>query len=76
MDLSRIHELEYRISHKHKDGAWGEMSELMSHHTSVEHDPERQWGDDFHLFKCTSCDEWAMIRQTDEHGAVKEEAAE
>jgi hypothetical protein len=67
MDISRSRELEYRITHRHKDGAWGEMAEVPSHHTSVEHDPERGWGDG-KLYKCTSCDEWAMVRKVDEQG--------
>lgn len=68
MDISRYHELEYRLSHRHKDGAWGEMAEAPAHHTSVEHDPERQWAGEGRLFKCTSCDEWAVVRRADERG--------
>ena len=67
MDISRTHELQYRISHRHKDGAWGEMVEVPAHHTSVEHDPERSWGAGT-LYKCTSCDEWAVVKKTDDRG--------
>jgi hypothetical protein len=69
MDISRIRELEYRISHRHKDGAWGEMVESPTvHHSAVDHDPERQWLEEGTLYKCTSCDEWAIIRKADESG--------
>ncbi len=67
MDLSRAAELQYRISHRHKDGAWGEMAEVPGHHGAVEHDPERRWGID-RLFKCTSCEEWAVISKSDADG--------
>ena len=67
MDISRSRELEYRISHRHKDGAWGEMTDITAHHTIVDHDPERTWGEG-RLYKCTSCDEWAMIRKVDDQG--------
>jgi hypothetical protein len=59
MDISRIRVAEYRIGHRHKDGAWGEMEPVE--HSSVEHDPERRWGLG-KLFKCTSCEEWAVIQ--------------
>jgi hypothetical protein len=65
VDISRMRAAEYRISHRHKDGAWGEMRPVE--HSSVEHDPERQWGRG-RLFKCTSCEEWAVIQQADEDG--------
>ena len=68
MDISRIRELEYRISHRHRDESWGEMVEVPQHHTAVEHDPERQWLDDGRLFKCTTCDEWAIVRKSDAEG--------
>ena len=74
MDISRVRELEYRISHRHKDGGWGEMVEVPQHHTAVEHDPERRWGDsDSRLYKCTSCEEWAVIRRADERGRAVDE---
>lgn len=68
MDISRIRELEYQLTHRHKDGAFGVMEEVVSHHTAVDHDPERTWGGEGRLFKCTSCDEWAMIRKVDSRG--------
>ena len=70
MDISRIRVAEYRISHRHQDGAWGEMRPVE--HTSVDHDPERKWGRG-RLFKCTSCDEWAVIKPADDEGNPVEE---
>ena len=72
MDIGRIRVAEYQIGHRHKDGAWGEMVEQPQHHDATEHDPERRWlrGK---LFKCTSCDEWAVIVPTDQNGVPEQD---
>lgn len=58
-NVSRLAEIEYRISHRHPDGAWGEMVQA---HDSATDDPERQWGKS-RLFRCTSCDESVTIER-------------
>ena len=62
MDQVRFVESMYRIEHRHRDGAWGEMREVESrpHHTAPDHDPERSWGIR-RIFRCTSCDESVAI---------------
>ena len=49
-------EVYYKVSHRHKDGGWGDMEEVPSHHSAPAHDKERMWGIG-RLFRCTSCDE-------------------
>ncbi len=49
----------YLLSHRHKDGSWGEMQELP-HHSSAEHDQERFWGIR-RIFKCKTCEEYATV---------------
>jgi hypothetical protein len=60
LDPSRVYEIQYRISHRHKDGSYGEMAEI-AHHDSSQHDPERGWLKGSRIFKCTSCEEYATI---------------
>jgi len=60
MDQIRFVESAYRIEHRHKDGAWGEMRQVEPHHTAPDHDPERSWGIR-RIFRCTSCDESVSI---------------
>lgn len=62
MDLGRIREAEYRLSHRHSDGSWGELREVppRDHHDPSSHDPERSWPRR-RLFACTSCDELVAI---------------
>ena len=48
-------EVYYKVSHRHKDGGWGDMEEVAIHRSSA-HDKERLWGIG-RLFRCTSCDE-------------------
>ena len=55
MDQLRFAEIQYRIEHRHKDGAWGAMEEQSTHHGAAEHDPERGWLRQ-RIFRCTSCD--------------------
>jgi hypothetical protein len=59
-DSSRIVEIEYRISHRHKDGSYAEMEEVRQHHSPAEHDPERSWGMR-RIFRCKTCEEYATI---------------
>jgi hypothetical protein len=59
-DSSRIVEIEYRISHRHKDGSYADMEEIPQHHSPVPHDPERSWGVR-RIFRCKTCDEYATI---------------
>jgi hypothetical protein len=67
MDLSRLREVEYQVSHRHADGSWGSLVEAPPHHGAVEHDAERGWGRG-RLFRCSSCDEAVLIVPTDADG--------
>jgi hypothetical protein len=67
MDVSRLREAEYRLSHRHGDGSWAEFAEAPLHHGAVEHDPERGWGLG-RLFRCTSCDEAVVVVPADADG--------
>ena len=67
MDISRLQEAEYRLSHRHGDGSWGVMTESPLHHGAVEHDPERSWGLG-RLFRCGTCDEEVTIVPADADG--------
>jgi hypothetical protein len=53
----RFAELQLQLEHRHNDGSWGR---LKRHHTSVEHDPERDWGRG-QIYQCTSCDELVRV---------------
>jgi hypothetical protein len=64
VDRAQLSFDEYRVNHRHKDGSWGEMVE---HHDSASHDPERKWSMG-RLFKCTSCDEWAVVQRSRQDG--------
>jgi hypothetical protein len=58
MDQIRFVESAYRIEHQHRDGNWGLMEEdgpTPLHHTSAEHDPERNWLRG-RIFRCKTCD--------------------
>lgn len=50
----------YRVQHRHKDGSWAEMEEVVNHHGAGDHDQERQWGVR-RLFRCRTCEESAEI---------------
>jgi len=67
MDQSRLYEIQYLISHRHKDGSYGQMEEVASHHDPSQHDQERWWGKR-RIFKCTSCEEYATIVPGEEGG--------
>ncbi|HEY7522820.1 MAG TPA: hypothetical protein VH720_04075 [Candidatus Limnocylindrales bacterium] len=67
IDPSRMVELEYRISHRHKDGSFAEMEEVRSHHSPADHDPERSWGVR-RIFRCKTCEEYATIVPGQEGG--------
>jgi hypothetical protein len=56
----RFLEMQLRIEHRHNDGSWGRFEPRPSHHTSVEHDPERGWADG-RIYECTSCDELIRV---------------
>ena len=58
MDLARLREAEYRLTHQHTDGTWGEFEEVE--HDSAAHDPERWWSIG-RVFRCTSCDEQVVV---------------
>ena len=62
MDQMRFAANAYKIMHQHKDGSWGEMEEIRrtSHHSSVDHDPERSWLSR-RFFRCTSCEEYLTV---------------
>jgi hypothetical protein len=60
VNMQSWQELEYRISHRHGDGSWAQMSERPAHHDAAQHDPEREWP--WHrIFKCDSCEETVTI---------------
>ena len=50
----------YRVSHRHADGSWGEMTEVRPHHDPADHDPERDWGRG-RIFHCQGCDESVSV---------------
>ncbi|HEU4671750.1 MAG TPA: hypothetical protein VFS32_02515 [Candidatus Limnocylindrales bacterium] len=56
MDPASLVEIEYRVSHQHRDGSSSPMVEVTSHHDPAAHDPERHWGLR-RIFRCTTCDE-------------------
>lgn len=60
MDPARLVEIEYRVSHQHRDGTSSEMSEQRSHHDAAAHDPERWWSAR-RIFRCPVCDETITI---------------
>jgi hypothetical protein len=63
MDQIRFVESAYQIQHRHRDGSWGVMEEEEPrplHHTSAEHDPERNWLRG-RIFRCRTCDESVTI---------------
>jgi hypothetical protein len=70
MDQMRFVESQYRIEHRHKDGAWGVMREEQREHGAAEHDPERGWGIR-RIFRCTSCDESMTIVEGEEGAAPR-----
>jgi hypothetical protein len=60
LDPNRAIEIEYRISHRHKDGSYAEMQEVRQHHSPSDHDQERSWGIR-RIFRCNTCEEYATI---------------
>jgi hypothetical protein len=74
MDPARLVEIEYRISHQHRDGSSSPMVEETSHHDAAAHDPERRWGIR-RIFRCAECDETITIeRDTGDEGGPLERA--
>jgi hypothetical protein len=67
MDLSRLREAEYRLTHRHADGSWGALVEAPLHHGAVEHDAERSWRSGT-LFRCESCEEAVLVVPADAEG--------
>ena len=67
MDLSRLREAEYQLTHRHDDGSWGQLVEAPLHHGATEHDPERRWGMG-RLFRCRTCDEAVLVVPADADG--------
>ena len=65
-------EVYYKVSHRHKDGSWGEMEEAPAHGASA-HDKERRWGIG-RLFRCTSCDEGVTLVPPGSESAPHQEA--
>ena len=53
-----VFEVYYKVSHRHKDGSWGEMEGVPQQ--APAHDQERLWGLG-RLFRCTSCDEGVTL---------------
>ena len=60
MDIGRLREAEYQLTHRHSDGSWAEMAEEPLHHGAVEHDPERGWSLG-RLFRCRTCEESVLV---------------
>ena len=67
MDMSRLREAEYQLTHRHQDGTWGQLVEAPFHHGATEHDPERRWPLG-RLFRCQSCEEAVLILPVDADG--------
>ena len=72
MDQARIGEAQYRLTHRHADGSWGEMIEMPLQHDPAAHDPERRWGLG-RLFRCSVCDEAVSIAPAGAGGGTAEE---
>jgi hypothetical protein len=62
-------ENEYRLEHRHEDGAWVPMTEERSHHDPADHDVERSWVNG-RIFKCTACEKIARVLSGDETDPV------
>ena len=69
MDQQRF-QVEYQLSHRHKDGSWAQMEEVRPHHDSSQHDQERSWGLR-RIFRCTSCPETATVIPGDEGDVIE-----
>ena len=67
MDIGRLREAEYQLTHRHSDGSWAEMAEEPLHHGAVEHDPERGWSLG-RLFRCRTCEESVLVVPADADG--------
>jgi hypothetical protein len=67
MDQARLFEIQYLISHRHKDGSYAEMEEVSHRHDPSQHDQERLWGNR-RIFKCKTCEEYATIVPGEEGG--------
>jgi len=51
LEPGRLADSIYRVQHRHGDGSWADMEEVVHHHDSADHDPERGWGMR-RLFRC------------------------
>lgn len=68
MNMMRMDYAEFRITHRHADGSWGDLApvqtpdqrEPSSDHDVAAHDPERQWSVG-RLFRCTSCEQQVTL---------------
>jgi hypothetical protein len=60
MELFRIGELGVKFGHRHDDGSWGTFEPTPEHHSSADHDPERDWANGT-IYKCTTCDEEILV---------------
>jgi hypothetical protein len=58
---ARFSNIQLLVEHRHNDGSWGRL-QRESHHTSVDHDPERDWAKG-EIYRCTSCDELVRVRR-------------
>ena len=67
MGLASLREAEYRLSHRHADGSWGDLVEQPLHHGAVEHDQERSWLKG-RLFRCSKCEESVLVVPADADG--------
>jgi hypothetical protein len=64
MDQIRFVEAQYRIEHRHKDGSWAQMEEVVPHDAAA-HDPERRWSMK-RIFRCRTCDESVTLSPGEE----------
>ena len=67
MDQARIGEAQYRLTHRHADGSWGEMIEMPLQHDPAAHDPERGWSHG-RRYTCSTCDDTVVIAPSDADG--------
>jgi len=56
LEPGRLADSIYRVQHRHGDGSWADMEEVVHHHGATDHDPERGWGLR-RLFQCRTCEE-------------------
>jgi hypothetical protein len=75
MNMNRMDYAEFRITHRHPDGSWGDLAlvptagnrEPSSEHDVAAHDPERQWHGG-RLFRCTSCGQQVILTPAETSG--------